>query len=103
MDFEFKQENTDEVDIYLADVPLEEFVERCEEQTSARRHEVLLMMLFAIENLANEYGLPGPEFLMEAGRNRQEFRGEVRAAHDMRKALNRVIRDHGRKGPGGDN
>ncbi len=98
MAWEFNDDNIDEIWSCLADMQLEGIIGDIEKDAGAARHEVLLVMLFEIERLAHEHGLPGPEFLMAAANNRHKFRGEVRASQEVREALDRIVGNQKQKG-----
>ncbi len=93
MAWEFNDDKIEDVSFCLADMQLAHLAEDIEKETGAARHEVLLVMLFEIEALAHEYGMPGPELLMVAANNRLEFRGEVKASEDIKDALDRIVRN----------
>ena len=92
MTWKFSDEALNEIMEYFADYPVEDFVKTAEEETGLPRHEVLLGILFEVEDLAHEFGMPGPEFLLAAANNRKDFRGEVKPAKDMREALDQIVR-----------
>ena len=94
MKWEFNNEKFQEASLYLADDPVEDLVKRVEESTGAGRLEVLLAILFEIEELVHQHGVPGPDFLAGAAINRREFRGDVKAAKEMRAALDEILRQH---------
>ncbi len=94
MTWKFSDEAQNEVMEYFGDYPVESFVEDVENETGLARHEVLLGMLFEIEDLAHELGMPGPEFLRAVANNREDYRGEVNVAKEVREDLDRIVRAH---------
>ncbi len=94
MTWKFSDEAQNEVMEYFGDYPVESFVEDVENETGLARHEVLLGMLFEIEGLAHELGMPGPEFLRAVANNREDYRGEVNVAKEVREDLDRIVRAH---------
>jgi hypothetical protein len=64
-------------------------------KTGATAFEVLTMMVCLLEELATERGIDGPFMLLAMATNRSNFRGEVRAADEMRAALKRIFKTKG--------
>ncbi len=94
MTWKFNLEQYEDASLYLADDPVKNLVKRAEKETGAGRPEVLLAMLFEVEDLAHRCGLPGPEFLFAAASNRRKVRGEIGAAKQMSAALDEILRQH---------
>ena len=91
--YEFSDGGIEDASNYLGgNLHLQQLADDCIAATGAKLHEVLLVMLFEIEGIANERGMPGPQLLMAGAQNRAEFRGEVEAAAKMRAAIKRIFK-----------